>query len=86
MIHFVNIPMPRLSWVEGHGIHADDSARIAFENSDVYGNGPQPKRPGRLTGTGIDTFNLADSVIRNNHSHDNIGGGILVEDSVNILV
>jgi len=27
-----------------------------------------------------------DCVIRNNHSHDNIGGGILVEDGVDVLV
>jgi len=39
-----------------------------------------------LMGTGINTYNLTDSVIRNNNSHDNIGGGFLVEDSVNVLV
>ncbi|MBC8460524.1 MAG: right-handed parallel beta-helix repeat-containing protein [Deltaproteobacteria bacterium] len=72
--------------LEGYGIHAEESKKITIENNDVYRNGPQPKSLGRLMGTGINTFGLIDSVILNNRSHDNTGGGILVEDGVNILV
>ncbi len=72
--------------IEGYGLHAEESTYVTIENNDVYANGPQPQSPGRLLGTGINTFKLTDSVIRNNRSYDNIGGGILVEDSVNVLV
>ena len=37
-------------------------------------------------GTGINTFKCIDCVIQNNYSYENIGGGILVEDGVNVLV
>lgn len=75
-----------LEYVEGYGIMAEDSQRITIEDNEVYANGPSPQRPGRLMGTGIDTFGNTDVVIRNNFSHHNIGGGILVEDSVNVLI
>lgn len=71
--------------IEGYGIQAEESSDVTIENNDVYRNGPQPRMPGRL-GTGIDTFALTDSVIRGNRSHDNTGGGILVEDGVRIVV
>ena len=72
--------------VEGYGIQVDECQSVTVENNDVYQNGPQPQLPGRLMGTGINTYMCTDCVIRNNQSHDNIGGGILVEDSVNVLV
>jgi parallel beta-helix repeat protein len=72
--------------IEGYGIHVDESKQITIENNEVYRNGPQPQKPGRLMGTGINTYMITDSTIRNNRSYDNIGGGILVEDSVNVLV
>ena len=72
--------------IEGYGIHVDESQRITVENNRVYQNGPQPQLPGRLMGTGIDIYRCTDCVIRNNSSHDNIGGGILVEDGENVLI
>ena len=80
--------MQLIEWeLEGYGIHADESANILIENNDVFENGPQPKVfPDRLMGTGINTYRITDSVIRNNLSHGNIGGGILVEDSEDVLV
>ncbi len=72
--------------IEGYGIHAEESRRITIENNDVYANGPQPQLPKRLLGNGINTYGLSDSTIRGNQSHRNIGGGILVEDGVKILV
>lgn len=71
--------------IEGYGIQADESQNVTIENNDVYRNGPQPGASA-IMGTGIDTFGITDSVIRNNRSHHNVGGGILVEDSVNVLV
>ncbi len=71
--------------IEGYGIQAEESTGVTIENNEVYRNGPRPISPGRL-GTGIDTFELTDSVIRGNRSHDNIGGGILVEDGVRVVV
>ena len=76
----------RLEEVEGYGIMAEESQQVTIEDNEVYENGPNPQVLGRWLGTGIDTFALTDSVIRNNRSYDNIGGGMLVEDSVNILV
>ncbi|MEE9293596.1 MAG: right-handed parallel beta-helix repeat-containing protein [Phycisphaerae bacterium] len=86
-VHHNGFAARNTDWViEGYGIHADDSREVTIENNEVYQNGPNPQLPDKLLGTGIDTFGLIDSVIRNNNSHDNIGGGILVEDSINILV
>ena len=76
-----------MGWeIEGYGIQVDESQKITVENNDVYQNGPQPQVPGRLMGTGINTYMCTDCVIRNNRSYENIGGGILVEDSINVLV
>ena len=76
-----------IPWVdgEGYGVHLDESSRLVFERSEVYRNGPNPRTPTSL-GTGINGFAITDSVIRNNRSYDNNGGGILVEDSVRVLV
>ncbi len=72
--------------IEGYGIHVDESQGIIIENNEVYQNGPQPQALDRLMGTGIDVYMCTHCVIRHNQSYDNIGGGILVEDGVNILV
>ena len=75
-----------IDWVEGYGIHVDDSRNVTIEDNVVYENGPSPQIAGRWMGTGINLFNIADSTVRNNRSYDNIGGGLLVEDSVEVLV
>jgi len=73
--------------LEGYGIHIDDSENIVIENNDVYRNGPDPQIvPDYIMGTGINTYGNKNVVIRNNQSYKNIGGGILVEDSYNVLV
>ncbi len=76
-----------IPWVgtEGYGVHLDESSQLVFERSEVYRNGPNPRTP-TTVGTGINGFAIRDSVIRNNRSYDNYGGGILVEDSVRVLV
>jgi len=78
---------PKLTgWeIEGYGIDIDTSQNVTIEDSQVYCNGPDPRPSGTL-GTGINTFGCTNCVIQNNESYENIGGGILVEDGVNVLV
>lgn len=72
---------------EGYGIHVEESKRVIIIDNETYRNGPDPQIvPTYLMGTGINTYANSDVLIRNNISHDNIGGGILVEDSHNVLV
>jgi polygalacturonase len=71
--------------IEGYGIDVDTSDLTTIKNNQVYCNGPDPK-PFGILGTGINTFKCTDCVIQNNYSYENIGGGILVEDGVNVLV
>ncbi|MFC1452404.1 right-handed parallel beta-helix repeat-containing protein [Verrucomicrobiota bacterium] len=73
--------------LEGYGIHVENSSDVLIEANEVYRNGPNPPVfPDRLLGTGINTYAITNGVIRNNRSYANHGGGILVEDSVNVLV
>ncbi len=72
---------------EGFGVNLLGVREALVEGNEAYGNGPSEARQARgLLGTGINTYELKDSVIRDNYSHDNIGGGILVEDGENVLV
>jgi len=88
LVHGNGAAVKLIGWeLEGYGIHVDDSSNILIEANDVYGNGPNPAVfPDRLLGTGINTFGLTHATIRNNLSHANHGGGILVEDSIDVLV
>ena len=76
---------PSIFEVEGYGLDLDESSNLTVENNEVYHNGPDPRTPISV-GTGINGFAISQSVIRNNRSYDNIGGGILVEDSTGVLV
>ena len=76
---------PTIGWVEGYGMHLDESSNLRIENNDVYRNGPSP-RPFNTAGTSINGYGMRQSVIRNNRSYANNGGGILVEDLIDILV
>ena len=71
--------------IEGYGIDVDTSQHATIKNNEVYCNGPDPRPFGTL-GTGINTFKCTDCVIQNNYSYENIGGGMLVEDGVNVVV
>lgn len=72
--------------LEGYGIHVDESIGVVIEDSQLSDNGPTPPRPGLLLGTAINTFGNRDVIIRRNRAHHNHGAGILVEDSVGVLV
>lgn len=75
----------QIGWVEGYGMHLDDSSDLLVERNRVYRNGPSPRAPDEV-GTGINGYALRRAVIRRNRSFDNNGGGILVEDSFDVLV
>ena len=57
-------------------MHLDESSHLMVEGNQVYCNGPTP-RPPTMAGTGINGYGMRDSIIRNNRSYDNSGGGIL---------
>jgi parallel beta-helix repeat protein len=85
-VHHNGFAVQLTGWeLEGYGIDTDECDKVLIENNDVYQNGPNPKTD-ILMGTGINTFGCTNSTIRNNQCHENIGGGILVEDGVNVLV
>jgi parallel beta-helix repeat protein len=88
IVHANGFDVQLVDWeIEGYGIQVDESQRITIENNEAYENGPpQPTSPCCTLGTGINVYGCTDCVIRNNNSHDNNGGGFLVEDSINVLV
>lgn len=72
---------------EGYGIDIQGCRNVLVEGNEAYANGPEPAIRNRgIMGTGINTWGNHDIVIRSNRSHHNIGGGILVEDSTQVLV
>ncbi len=72
---------------EGFGVRVEGTQNAVIEDNEAAGNGPAAKRVAQGTlGMGIDTYGLKNSVIRRNHTHHNIGGGILVEDSESVMV
>ncbi len=85
-VHHNGFEVQLVDWeLEGYGILVDVSEQITVEDCEAYHNGPDPKPFGML-GMGINLYECTDCVVRNNLAYDNIGGGILVEDSVNVLV
>ncbi|MBT4036090.1 MAG: right-handed parallel beta-helix repeat-containing protein [Candidatus Marinimicrobia bacterium] len=71
---------------EGYGIHVDYSQNVLIEGVEALGNGPHPKSASNIVlGTGINTYGNENVIIRDNSSHDNTGGGLLIEDSDHVL-
>ncbi len=72
---------------EGFGINLVGVRNALVEDNQAIANGPNHERWLNYTlGTGINTYELFDSIIRNNHITKTTGGGILVEDGGNVLV
>lgn len=72
---------------EGYGINLKYSENTVTDGNIVYANGPSHEiidKFGKL-GTGINTYELYDSQIINNKIYDNRGGGILIEDGIDII-
>lgn len=85
-VHHNGFAVQLKDWeLEGYGIHIDESSNVFIAENEVYQNGPNPQKD-ILMGTGINTFGCRDCTIRSNRCYENIGGGMLVEDGVNVLV
>ena len=79
--------LPKGWGVEGYGLNVELSSNILIQNSEANFNGPVPKvYPDRLMGTGFNTFGNSQLTLRNCLAHHNVGGGILVEDSDDVLI
>lgn len=75
------------SSLEGYGINAKYSDNIKISGNNVYENGPSTEIISKgVLGTGINTFLLRRSLIQNNITNNNRGGGILVEDGEDVTV
>jgi parallel beta-helix repeat protein len=72
--------------LEGYGIMVDETRTVIVEDSEVFRNGPEEKTANNPLGTEINVYASHGCLIRNNRSYENRGGGILVEDSVDIIV
>jgi hypothetical protein len=73
---------------EGYGLSILGVKNVLIENNEASGNGPDEARQKKYDalGTGIDTYEMDHAIIRGNSMHDNTGGGLLVEDCVDVLV
>ncbi|MCP3970583.1 MAG: hypothetical protein GY717_09760 [Rhodobacteraceae bacterium] len=72
---------------EGFGVHVSDVTGLVMTGNQAWGNGPtEAARRAGVLGTGIDLYNVRDALVAGSRSHHNTGGGILVEDGVNIRI
>ncbi len=72
---------------EGFGVNVLGAQDVLIEGNESALNGPNQERWEAFNlGTGINTYGNTKVIIRDNYIHDTIGGGILVEDSFDILV
>ncbi|MFH1907402.1 MAG: right-handed parallel beta-helix repeat-containing protein, partial [Chloroflexota bacterium] len=59
---------------EGFGLNVVGVRRVVIEGNEAAENGPATERVERgILGTGINTYELHEAIIRDNHSHHNIG-------------
>jgi parallel beta-helix repeat protein len=72
---------------EGFGINVLGASNVLIEGNQAIDNGPNQERwEDFVLGTGINTYGNHEVIIRDNYVQGNIGGGILVEDSFDVLV
>jgi len=72
---------------EGFGLNILGANHVLIEGNQAADNGPNQERWENFAlGTGINTYGNQNVIIRDNYVHGTIGGGILVEDSENVLV
>jgi parallel beta-helix repeat protein len=72
---------------EGFGVNVLGARNVLIEGNESVNNGPNQERWENFAlGTGINTYENRDVIIRDNFIHGTIGGGILVEDSFHVLV
>ena len=72
---------------EGFGVNVLGARDVLIEGNQAADNGPNQERwENYILGTGINTYGNQDVIIRDNYVYGTIGGGILVEDSENVIV
>jgi len=72
---------------ESFGVNVLGAQRTLIEANESADNGPNEERWKQgVLGTGINTYELKDSIVRDNYVHDTLGGGILIENGTNVLV
>ena len=72
---------------EGFGLSIGNCSDVTIKDNECNLNGPKPDIYAQaVLGMGIDTFELTDAEITGNHVHHTVGGGILVEEGVNVDV
>ncbi|MBL7163433.1 MAG: right-handed parallel beta-helix repeat-containing protein [Anaerolineales bacterium] len=72
---------------EGFGVNVLGAKDVLIEGNEAADNGPNQERWENFAlGTGINTYGNSNVIIRDNYIHGTTGGGILVEDSDNVLV
>ncbi|MFQ5665552.1 MAG: nitrous oxide reductase family maturation protein NosD [Candidatus Binatia bacterium] len=72
---------------EGFGVSIVDMEGVTVEGVESYANGPDVGRQAKgILGTGVDIFGSTHITVRDCNLHDNIGGGLLVEDCTDALV
>jgi parallel beta-helix repeat protein len=72
---------------EGFGVNVLGARNVLIEGNESVENGPnEQRRENFALGTGINTYENHDVIIRDNYIHGTTGGGILVEDSFQVLV
>ena len=72
---------------EGFGLDVVGTENVVIQGNVAERNGPSEERMAdAILGTGINTFEMVDGVIRDNVSRDNHGGGILVEEGIGVVV
>jgi len=72
---------------EGFGADFVDVIGLVIDAVEAVGNGPEPSVWQRgILGNDITIFGSQKVEVRNCYTHDGVGGGLLVEDSFNVLV
>jgi hypothetical protein len=86
-VHDNGFAPQQVDWeFEGYGVYVDSSSRIEVDSIYAHHNGPNPQRPGHWVGTAVNLYACTDCVIRDSTLLSNVGAGILVEDSVDVVV
>ncbi len=72
---------------EGFGVSFIEVTDVKIENNLVYDNGPEARLKAKgILGMGIDTYRLENALIKANTVYGTAGGGLLVEDGINVEV
>ncbi len=72
---------------EGFGADLVEVIDLIVDSVQAVGNGPEPSVQEKgILGNDIAIWGSRNVEVRNSYTHDGIGGGLLVEDCINVLV